>query len=258
MSYHGRASISRTRPRALAICDRCGFTYNYDSLQMQQEWRGSQMQNTGLLVCESCWDAPQEQLRTIILPPDPVPIADPRPENYELANNPNSPVGQSASPALAGSNIGNLIQGGGTYSAFMGSSVKPFWASANVIVSTPSFTNWVGKDWQANPSASFLPTTIDSTGLALVALGFEAVAPSDTGFLGTVSNDWAFYGSSDAATWTVLASGVFAGTPGETVSASNLGGTAYRYHKFAISGNGSSPAAVAYLAIDTNRGYQPL
>jgi len=207
------------------------------------------------LVCKSCLDVPQEQLRTIILPPDPVPISNPRPENYENANNPNSPIGQSASPALSGSNIGNLIQGGGTYSAFMGSSVKPFWASANVAVSTPSFTNWVGKDWFAHPAT---PTTIASTGVELVALGFTAVAPSDTGFLGTVSNDWAFYGSSDAVNWTVLANGTFAGTPGETVSASNLGGTAYRYHRFAISGAPGAPAAVAYLAIDTNRGYDAL
>lgn len=250
-----RASISRTRPRAHAICDRCGFRYNHDELQFQYQWAGTKLQNLRLLVCETCLDKPQEGLRTIVLPPDPVPINNPRPENYVSANNPNSPVGQGPLAGLAGTNIGTLIGGGGTYSAFMGGPVKQFAMAANLAVSGSSFTNWVGKDWSAAPNASFLPTTIDSTGLALVAQGFEATAPTDAPFLASGATNYAFQGSSDASTWTTLASGATAGTNGETITNSNLGGSAYRYHRFVLAGDGINAVAVAQLAIDTNRGY---
>lgn len=76
---HGRASISARAPRALAICDRCNFQFNHDQLDWQYQWAGVKLQNIRLLVCKSCMDKPQEQLRTIILPPDPVPIQNPRP-----------------------------------------------------------------------------------------------------------------------------------------------------------------------------------
>ncbi len=253
-----RAAVSRSRPRAHAICDRCGFRYNHDELQWQHQWTGAKLQNLRILVCRSCLDIPQEQLRTIILPADPVPIKDPRPENYENANNPNSPIGQAPISELAGSNIGNLIQGGGTYSAFMGSSNKPYSQSAALNAGGVSFTNWVGKDWFAPHNTGFLPTTIDSTGVALVATSFEATAPTDAQFLtigSTLGADWAFQGSSDATAWTTLTNGTADGDIGETVSASNLGGRAYRYHRFVISGTpGGLPVAVAKLVINTNRG----
>jgi hypothetical protein len=35
-----------------------------------------------MLVCETCYDTPQEQLRAIIVPADPVPIVNPRVEPY--------------------------------------------------------------------------------------------------------------------------------------------------------------------------------
>lgn len=249
-----RGLVSRTNPRALAICERCGARYNHHQLQYQHQWTGPQLQNLGVLVCRSCMDEPQEQLRTIVLPPDPVPIKDPRPEYYEIANNPNSPIGQAPVVELEGSNIGTLIQGGGTYSAFMGSSAKPFFMSANLAVSEAT-GNWIGKDWSAAPNAEFLPSTISSTGLELVALRFEAVAPTDTPFLGAGQTFYSFQGSSDGASWTTLASGQDTGTVGETVSGSNLGSTPYRYHRFVLLGDGVTPIGVAKLDIDTNRGY---
>lgn len=87
MYYHGRASISPTAPRALAVCDRCGFLYNHHNLKWQYQWVGPRLQNLKLLVCDGCLDVPQEQLRTLLLPPDPVPIPDPRPENYAVMVN---------------------------------------------------------------------------------------------------------------------------------------------------------------------------
>ncbi len=250
-----RAAVSRSHPRAHAICDRCGFRYNHDDLQWQHQWAGPRLQNLRILVCRSCLDVPQEQLRTIILPADPVPIRDPRPEHYEIANNPNSPIGQAPIPALAGSNIGTLIQGGGTYAAFMGSSNKPFAWSATLSVSGSSFTNWVGKDWFAPHNTGFLPTTIDSTGVALVATGFTATAPTDARFLASGATNYAFQGSSDGTTWTTLASGTTVGVAnGETIASNGtLGGSAYRFHRLAIAGDGTA-VAVAQLTIDTNRG----
>jgi hypothetical protein len=40
------------------------------------------MQNIRILVCKTCYDTPQEQLRAIVVPADPLPIIQARPENY--------------------------------------------------------------------------------------------------------------------------------------------------------------------------------
>lgn len=79
----GRGKVSQTNPQALAVCDRCGLTYNHVDLKWQYDWAGIQLQNKRILVCETCLDEPQPNgQRTIIIPPDPLPIADPRPEAY--------------------------------------------------------------------------------------------------------------------------------------------------------------------------------
>lgn len=88
MGYASRAGHARTNarsPRAHAICDRCGRRFNHIDLHWQFDWRGATLQNTRLLVCRSCEDAPNPQLRTITLPADPVPIMNPRPENFVAA-----------------------------------------------------------------------------------------------------------------------------------------------------------------------------
>src|SRR4029077_5841619 len=81
-SQAGRAKTSSTNPEAHAICDRCGFRYNFNSLQWQFDWRGPTLQNLRILVCDICLDTPQDQLRAITLPADPVPIINARPELY--------------------------------------------------------------------------------------------------------------------------------------------------------------------------------
>ena len=93
------ARVSSLWPQAFAVCDRCGFVYNHKDLVWQLDWVGPRMQNKHILICESCRDKPQEQLRTIIVPADPIPIADPRPENYAaevgttvISTDPNFPV----------------------------------------------------------------------------------------------------------------------------------------------------------------------
>lgn len=81
---HGHAHVDSGYPRAFAVCDRCNFLYNHDQLRWQFQWAGPTLQNLRILVCQSCMDTPQIQLKTIILPPDPVPITNPRQEQYDL------------------------------------------------------------------------------------------------------------------------------------------------------------------------------
>src|SRR5206468_3783848 len=94
MRPHGRAQISARSPRALGICQRCSFTYNLDQLLWQWDWQqGPRLKNLRIKVCPTCMDVPQENGRTIVLPPDPVPIEYPLPENYVAADNPLSYLG---------------------------------------------------------------------------------------------------------------------------------------------------------------------
>lgn len=85
MRPHGRASVSARNPRAFGICDRCGFLYNHDQLQWQFDWAGASLINKRILVCDTCNDEPQSQLRAIVLPADPVPIQNPRIQDYNFA-----------------------------------------------------------------------------------------------------------------------------------------------------------------------------
>jgi len=41
--------------------------------------------NTRMLVCDTCLDTPQSQLRAIVVPSDPVPIQNPRIQDYVTA-----------------------------------------------------------------------------------------------------------------------------------------------------------------------------
>ena len=81
----GRARISARNPRAAAQCDRCGFIYNHVDLRWQMDWAGASLINKRILVCHSCYDVPQQQLRAIVVPADPVPIQNPRVTDYVTA-----------------------------------------------------------------------------------------------------------------------------------------------------------------------------
>lgn len=85
MRPHGNhAVVDPTDPSALAECSRCGRWFNLRELTWQMEWAGARLYNTGLLVCVSggCLDVPQEQLRSLSLPPDPVPVLNARVPNF--------------------------------------------------------------------------------------------------------------------------------------------------------------------------------
>lgn len=87
---NGYARVNPRRPNAQAICDRCGFRYNISDLTWNFEWNGSKLQNQRILVCRrTCLDIPNEQLRSYAVPPDPLPLQNPRPD---LSNEGNGPT----------------------------------------------------------------------------------------------------------------------------------------------------------------------
>jgi hypothetical protein len=82
MAYASKAGRARVSGGAYGVCDRCGIWNNLDNLQFQWDWRGTALQNLQARVCPRCLDRPQEQLRVIIIPADPVPVDQPRTEPF--------------------------------------------------------------------------------------------------------------------------------------------------------------------------------
>lgn len=81
-SRSGRAITNPHSPRAFGVCDRCGIWYNLFKLKYQYEWQGTKLINTRKRVCQLCLDKANPQLKARLAPPDPVPVYDPRPENF--------------------------------------------------------------------------------------------------------------------------------------------------------------------------------
>ena len=80
------ARVSTTNPENWAQCDRCSFWRNSSDLVWQTAWAGQHLYRIQILVCrDRCFDIPNEQLRTIILPPDPPPILNARVPNFAYA-----------------------------------------------------------------------------------------------------------------------------------------------------------------------------
>lgn len=75
----GRARVSTRHPQAKGECDRCSGWHNLKDMRRQYQWAGNKLVDTGLLVGADCYDIPQDQYRSIILPPDPRPVPNPRP-----------------------------------------------------------------------------------------------------------------------------------------------------------------------------------
>lgn len=108
---YSHATINAQSPRALGCCDRCGFTYNRDRLSWEHDWRGPRLQNLKILVCPTCSDTPQQNgQRTIIIPPDPLPIQNPRPDPYVYMGQSSSPdPSQSGAPNVLATEDGNPL-----------------------------------------------------------------------------------------------------------------------------------------------------
>ena len=74
--------VDPSNPSGAGQCDRCGRWWNHENLEWQFQWSGTHLYNVRVLVCRECLDVPQEQLRTIILPPDPPPLLNARVPNF--------------------------------------------------------------------------------------------------------------------------------------------------------------------------------
>lgn len=82
----GRAKISSRNPQAAGVCDGCGFIFLHSELRFQMQWSGNKLVNLKQLVCRRCNDIPQTQLRAIVLPADPMPVLNPRVNNWQAAS----------------------------------------------------------------------------------------------------------------------------------------------------------------------------
>lgn len=78
------ADVDPSNPQMWATCDYCGFVTNQVKMSWSYQWAGNQLINLRFLACELCVDKPQEQLRALILPPDPAPKFNTRPEPYVM------------------------------------------------------------------------------------------------------------------------------------------------------------------------------
>ena len=247
MRAHGRARISLTKPEALAECDFCGFLYNHVNLSWQMDWRGPNLQNLGFLVCPSCRDKPQPNgQRTVILPPDPVPIKNARPRNYANADNALSPIGLTlTSNVPAGGFFGTMTGGGGVVAAFNGSVNKPAWMCA-YSVATSSYAGYVAKNWSPYVGGITTPSSITNPVTTFTLSSFTGTAPNDQSFISSGATDYLVQGSNNGVSWTTLSSGATAGTIGEVISGEPTGAP-YSMHRLAFLGDGVTMIAVAQV-----------
>lgn len=86
MAYASKFGRARLSGGAYAICDRCGCGYNHADLSRQMDYAGQGLINKRILVCGKCLDVPQNQLRAIVIPADPVPISNPRVPDFVAAS----------------------------------------------------------------------------------------------------------------------------------------------------------------------------
>lgn len=257
MRHTGRASVSPTYPQPHGVCDRCGARYLHKDLRWSMDWRGPRIQNLRFLVCESCWDMPQQSgQRTIILPADPVPIQNPRPEMYVADSQPLSALGANPSPlGWRNSNqIGTMVNAGGVPAAFDGNPNKQSFRSATIGVSNSSFNNYVGINWSGNANYLNMPSSLKTPVLAHTLSSYTLQAPNDSTF---GSTGYVIQGSPvDAGwgSWTTLASGDTAGTVGEKISGTPTAGGLYQFHRVAFYGNGGTAISVAQVTFSVSEG----
>ena len=130
MRAHGRASVSSSNPRAFGICDRCGFLYNHHKLQWQYDYRGAALVNIRLLVCDSCVDVAQNQLRNIVIPADPTPIMNARIQDYVAAETDNRTISGQVLRPIAATGNGTTV----TLTLQVPLSIDPIQIGSNILV----------------------------------------------------------------------------------------------------------------------------
>ncbi len=194
---------------------------------------------------------PQEQLRTVVLPPDPMPIENARPENYVDADNPLSALGASPNQRYPtySNQIGTLTFAGGVAAAFDGSLNKPAWMCACNTISRSSYENYVGINWAGNVPVT-APTDLPNPTTKHSLTSFTAYAPNDRSFLNNVATDYLVQSSpiypAPYAAWTTISSGTTTGLAGETITGT-CNGSEDQYHRIAFFGDGINFVSVAHV-----------
>jgi hypothetical protein len=130
-SQSGRARTSSRNPQAHGICDRCGFRYNHVDLKWQFDWAGASLINKRLLVCNPCNDQPQQQLRAIIVPADPMPIINPRIQDFVTAETNNRYTSSQILVPSAASGTGTTV----TLTFSVPLSLAPITVGSTILVS---------------------------------------------------------------------------------------------------------------------------
>lgn len=256
--------VDPSNPRARAVCDRCGQHWQLSELLWQYQWTGPRLQNLRKFVCPPCLDKPQPNIKTFLYPPDPVPVLNPRVEQYVRDDSPLSAVGASPNffQPTYGSRIGSLVGAGGINSALDGNKAKPSWQSATDLSSTinSSYGSYVGINWQGEtqPNLSF-PSSLQSPILTHSLSSATITAPTDRSFLAlhptTYVVQWSNTNTSIFGAWTTIATGTTAGTAGESIGVtitSTMSNPLSQFHRVAFLGNGSDYVAIAQATFSVN------
>lgn len=93
--YHGnfRATTPAGAPSsAWGICDVCSELWDHNRLKFQWDYAGEQMINKGYMACPTCYDKPFTPGKVILIPPDPIPIQNPRPPSWAEQSGYTDPV----------------------------------------------------------------------------------------------------------------------------------------------------------------------
>jgi hypothetical protein len=262
-----RFRVDSEAPRARGVCDFCGQHWQHSALVWQFEWVGPRLQNQRFLVCPPCNDKPNQQLRTIVIPPDPVPIMNSRPENYVQDDNPLSPIGVSANFFLPqyGSRIGTLTIGGGINAAFDGNVEKPSWLSAASGISGSSYQGYVGINWRGSVSNLSMPSSLFPPVIQHTLSAVSINAPVDRGFLGNAGTTFVVQSAPldtiAFAAWTTIATGTTAGVAGESATitlTSTYTNPPSQFHRVAFHGDGVNyltAAQVKFSVAETGGNY---
>lgn len=80
---HPKYASNSAKNGPWTTCDVCGFIDSHSRMQWQYDYRGGNSPvNVRILKCPRCVDALRFQAKLVILPPDPRPIMNTRPESY--------------------------------------------------------------------------------------------------------------------------------------------------------------------------------
>lgn len=266
MRPHGRFSVDPSAPLARGVCDRCNFWFQLRDLQWQWQWAGSRLQNLRILVCKSCLDRPQIQLKSIIIPADPLPVMNPRPGAILSSDNNVAPLGQNAN---AEDRLPGTPYGSGGYSNFLnanaaydGNNNKSYRMCARVPVSANSTANRLGVRFSFDPSGvntQLIQGAIPGQEFPQIyqtITGFKMIAPNNSAFLGSSYTSayslYGYYDSYDSGTVTITQTLVYSGTTsgavGEEIEVTGLSAK-YPGFKFFFTGDGVNALGVAQIEL---------